>query len=84
MRKSRGLSARAHSHCASTFASATAIASAIKWIPLVSMVLFILSDRKHQRKFDVIVAIANAIIAQCKEALKPIAAERLIFRILRT
>ena len=36
-----------------------------KWVPLISIVLFTLSDIKYQRKFDFTITIANAI-AQCE------------------
>ena len=43
------------SHSAVEFA----IATSLKWVPVISMALFILSGGKYQRKFDV--AIAKAI-----------------------
>ena len=45
-------SIKACSHIGSMFASATAIASATKWVPFISMGPFILSGDKRQRKYS--------------------------------
>ena len=51
----------------STFASATAIASATKWVPLFSMVLFTLNGGKHQKKQSQTLSVNEPLVWDYKE-----------------